>query len=441
MPENRDDELIKIKKKKAKPKREKPRKENKKREKRSTRPKVNAIPRAKGVKLDFTEEAPEVNRYYMGISSRYRIARYATIVLLCVFLFVMLAFYRENITYANLMYLVRDLDSSGQVSVGIYNDITYDRSFVSDFELFRSRIAQASPTGFTLYSAAGTVDLESEGIIAEPRLEVGEKYAVMYGVGEKDYSVYTTIAKVLSGECEFEIEDCAVADSGRYAILTEDDEARFLITVYSESFKSLLKYHMNDFVVDMALDSEGENIAVASAVIDSSAVKCELMLGSIDNKDSKYIELEGMMPICCEYTDDNRLFLLCDSALIIFEGEKEVARISFGGLTPGFFDIEGNVIALTFPENVMGNENSLSVYDTEGKELVSEKISSKVLAVATDGEEAVYAVGEAEVFRLSFGDKAIEKEPLKVRALSAIAVPGSLVVFSPDGSDSYFTGE
>ena len=285
------------------------------------------------------------------------------------------------------------------------------------------------------------MDLESDDIVAEPRLEVGEKYALMYGAGEKDYSVYTTLAKVLSGECEFEIEDAAVSDSGRYAILTGDDEARFLVTVYSEDFSSLLKYHMNSFVIDMALDAKGENIAVVSADIESTSVKSELMIGNISDRDSTTFEFEGMMPLFCEYTDDGRLVILCDSALIIYEDGKEAARVNFQGLTPGYFDIEGNIIALTFPENVIASENSLRVYDTSGKELYNKEISSKLVALATDGTEAVYAVGETEAFMLSLGDGSIESCPSEVRTLAALAVPGSLVVFSPDGSTSYFTGE
>ena len=211
MAREHDDELIKIKKRdiKDKPKKEKIKKEKPKREKREKKsaPKVNSVPRAKGVRLDFTNEAPEVNRYWLAVSKRYRVARYVSMVALVAFLLVMLLFYRDNITYANLVYLARDLDSDTQVSVGVYSDITYDRSFSYDFGIFRQRIAVAGPKGFALYSQTGGKDLSADDIWADPRLEVGEKYALVYDAGEKSYSVFTTIARVLSAVSDFEIED------------------------------------------------------------------------------------------------------------------------------------------------------------------------------------------------------------------------------------------
>ena len=125
MANKHDDELIKIKtrEKKEKVKKEKPKKE--KAPKKEKRQKIRNIPRANGVKLDFKKEEPTVNRYYMAVSKRYRVARYLTVVLLVVYLLVMLLFYRENITYANFVYLARDLDSDTQLSIGEYSDITY----------------------------------------------------------------------------------------------------------------------------------------------------------------------------------------------------------------------------------------------------------------------------------------------------------------------------
>ena len=436
---NHDDELIKIRtyEKKEKVKKEKPKKE--KAPKKEKRSKPKNVPRANGVKLDFKKEEPEVNRYYMAVSKRYRSARYLAVVLLVIYLLVMLIFYRENITYANFVYLARDLDSDTQLNIGEYSDITYERSFDSDYALFRSRIAVASPTGFALYSSTGSKDLESRDVLSDPRLETSEKYAVMYSAGERDYSVFTSIARVFHGECEFEIEDCAVSDTGRYALLTRNDEARFLVTVYNDSFKTLAEYYEDKFVLDVALDSEGENIAIASQNITGSDILGEISLGKVGTKESTTLSFEGMMPIYVSYADDGKLVVLFDQGIKIFDGEDEVASISFGGLAPGYFQMEKNIIAISFPTNVMGSENSLKVYNTTGEELYNETIGTKIVCVATDGAEAVYAVGETRAYCLDMTDGKLYEESLSHQALDAIAVPGSLVICTPDGTASYFT--
>lgn len=440
MENNHDEDLIKIRKR---PKKEKPeRPERKKSEKRRARREVppKAVPKTNGVKLDFSqEESPRYTKYYMAVSKRYRAARVLSIVLLVCFLLVMLVFFRGNITYANLMYLVRDLDTDTAVSVGVYGDISYEKTLASDFALFRQRIARASSNGFSLYSVTGGQDLSSVDVVADPRLEVSDKYALMYDEGTNKYSVYTTVAKVLSAESEFEIYDAAVSDIGRYALVTGTDEARNLITVYNQDFRVVTEYYKDKYVIDTALDSEGEHICAASVDVQLSGVVCELMISKVGTKDSVSLEYPGMMPLRAEYTDDGRLFVLCDSALLIFKGEKEVARVDFEGLVPGCFDVEGNTLAVTFPTNAVGSESILRVFNTEGEEIRKENIDKKVSLVATDGTDAVYVICEASAIRVSLSDKKTKTEKIDDRVIGAIAVPGSLVVCFADGTTSYFT--
>lgn len=431
MSDNHDDELIKIKKREKK----RIQRENK----RKKAPRVRSAPHANGVRLDFTEEAPKVNRYWLGISKRYRACKIISVFLLCAFLLVMLVFYRENITYANLVYLVRDLDSDGVVEVGGYSDIKHERSQDCDYGLFRSRIAIASPKGFSLYSATGSLDLESPDVLAEPRLEVSDKYALVYGAGEKKYSVYTTVARVLSAESEFEIEDAALSDSGSFALLTRSRESRFLITVYDDSFKERAYYYKDNFVTDIALDAKGENIAAVCAKIEGAETTAVVMLGKIGVKESASFEYKGMMPLSCEYTEDGRCIVLCDSALLIFENEKEIANISFEGLTPGYFDISRNTVAISFATNVVGSENTLRIFDTAGDELCSAEISGKISAVAADGSQAVYAVTDKEAFKIFVKDEKKISVECDLQVIYAMAPPGSLIVCTPEGTTSLFT--
>lgn len=421
---NHDDDLIQIKRKNKKKIKEKIPK--------------NA-PKTKGVTLDFTtDEKPQYSKYYMAISKRYRAMRYLTIVVLVVFLLVMLLFYRESITYSNLMYLMRDLDTDVQVNVGVYADISYEKSLYDDFHLFRQRIAHASNKGFTLYSQTGAVDLRNEEIVARPRLETSEKYALMYDAGTKRYWMYTTIAKVLSAESEFEIEDACVSDSGKYALLTKSDESRFLVTAYSQDFTAVTEYYMDKFVIDMDIDKTGENIAIASTEVSMSGVNCELLLGKIGTQQKDVFEYEGVMPLEVQYTEDGRIVMLCDSALMIYDGKKEVAKIDFEGLTPGSFCIEKNKVVISFPTNVIGNENELRVYNTAGQKLYTTVISDKVSSVATDGVTAAYAVGEGSAYMLSFEDGKCVAEMTETVSVAAIGVPSGLMIFGPDGSSFHF---
>ena len=111
-------------------------------------------PRGGKVRIDLDEQERAYNKYYLAVANRYRYARYAAFIVLVAFLLTILIFYRGSITYSNLMYLIRDLDSDTEVSVGVYSDVTYDEVHSPRFAMFRSRIALASQNGLRLYSSA-----------------------------------------------------------------------------------------------------------------------------------------------------------------------------------------------------------------------------------------------------------------------------------------------
>ena len=98
-------------------------------------------PRGGKVRIDLDEQERAYNKYYLAVANRYRYARYAAFIVLVAFLLTILIFYRGSITYSNLMYLIRDLDSDTEVSVGVYSDVTYDEVHSPQFAMFRSRIA------------------------------------------------------------------------------------------------------------------------------------------------------------------------------------------------------------------------------------------------------------------------------------------------------------
>ncbi len=448
MAEKKSDDLIAIKKhekkeKAPKQKKEKkqkpPKKEKVKAEKKKQGSKINASPRANGVKLDFTEQTPKINRYYMGISKKYRAAKVISVVLLACFLLFMLVFYRDSITYENLVYLARDLDTDITAGALTYNNLSYDESYEADFEIFRNRIAVAKTTGFTLYSRAGGVDLSYDCTVAEPMLCTSEQYALMYDAGGLEYSLYTAIGQVHSDKTSYEIEDACISDSGTYAVLTRNNSSRFLVTVYSEDFKELGWYHKDKLVMDMSIDREGEHLAMVSSDIESSGISTQVSMGKIGTKDMVSLEYAGMMPIACEYTESGKLFVLCDSALLVFDNEKETARVDFAGLTPGMFHIEGDIIALSFAKNVSGTQNDLKVFDTAGKEMYNIGISGKIVEVRTDGADAVYCVCEKSAVRLSLGSGKTAVQEINARAIDALAVPGSLILCTPESTFSIFT--
>ncbi len=393
------------------------------------------------VSIELDEKQPVVNDYYIAIADRYRWARLMSVILLVAFLLVMLLFYRENITYSNLMYLIRDLDTGVVSTVGKYADISYERQYAPSFALFRDRIAVAGAAGFRLYNASGTKELDYESAYSDPRLVVGNKYALLYDATGKSYSIYTTIARVLNGQAEAVIEDAAVADDGTHALLTGSDESKYLITVYSPDFKPLARYYKDKYVVDMALDPKGEHMAVVSAGAAGAGAYCEIMFCRIGSEETVSAELEGTMPLAVRYADNGRLVVVCDNKILFYDGEKQCGKYDITGAVPAAFDLGGDFFALSVSKNAVGSENEIILFDTNGNIIYNNIINEKIRMVAADGDRAVYVLCEDKALKLPLSGGDPIEEKLLGEALDILPAGGGAVICEGGGTYSLFFGE
>lgn len=391
------------------------------------------------VKVDFRVTEKERNRYYLAAAGKYRAARYLTVIILFVFLLVMLLFFRESITYSNLMYLVRDLDADVGFSTTAYNSFSYDGRYVEDFALFKGRIAVAGTDGLTMYDSSGSREAEYNGDYTAPRLETGEKYALLYDAGEKNYSLYTSVSKVLSSEAEENIEAAAVSDSGTYALLTHSKESKFLVTVYNSAFKAVTKYYKDKYVTDIALDSQGDRGAIVSAFSENAVICAEVTLCEVGSEKTQSFTYGGLMPLSAEYTDDGTLIVACDTAILAFGESGEKWRYDFNGSLPSSCTVSGNTVACACAANAIGSVNTVLVFDTDGTVRYNVTLEHKVSAVATDSRYAVYAAGDSQVSRIDLSDGGVKTESLSSPAVRLLAPEGCLVVCHEDGTGSYFS--
>lgn len=411
------------------------------RKKKKTAPKNDSVSRAERVRVDIDGGSHPVNGYYIAVAERYRAARYIAFIILVIFLLTMLIFYRDSITYSNLMYLVRDMDSGTGITVGSYANISYDEQYKRSFSDFRGRIASVSSTSFNLYGSAGSVDISDEISYADPRIDTGEKYAMIYDAGSTSYNLYTGVACVLSANAESSIEDGCVSDSGNYALMTKSEDSKFLITVYDAGFRPVTKYYKDKYVVDIALNKSGNELAAVSAAVTSSDIACEIMLGKVGSEESSALTLPSQMPLFCRYASDDTLILLCDGLVAAIRDGEVVWQKEITSQTPSSFNLCENTFVLVTSKNAIGSENEIFVFDTDGNILYNNIINKKISYTAADGGEYVYTVGDGEACMIDISSGEILTEPVDNRVIGIVAMPGNLIVCMPDGTNSLFGGE
>lgn len=382
-------------------------------------------------------EAP-VNKYYLAVSRRFGTAQTLSIIVLVVFLVFMFIFYHDNITYANLLYLLRDLDSPIEVRVGTYSDIDFDSHYMSDVRLFKNGISLLGKNGYKYFGNTGSIEIDMDLPYKKPHLETGEKFALVADLGGTGYSIFSTLARVYSGTSELPIEDVVIGDSGNYAILSRGKNSRFIVTCYGSDFESKLKLFRDGYVTDIALSPDGKKIAVASIINESSNLSCEISFGKFGSEEDNKLFYDNLVPVWLSYSQDGTLVLICDKAVMGFKGETLSWSYTYDSETVSKFSLDGNILTLALSENALGNENRILCFDMKGKELATIPVGRKITAVASDGTEYAYIVGDGVATRLKIKTVNKEEEKYDITVYRILAPQGSLMLCGPSGTVSLF---
>lgn len=348
----------------------------------------------KKLKIDYSDM--EVSEYYLKASRAYRGAKYVAFFLLVCFLCVNLLFFRENITYTNLMYLLRDLDTGVVVPTGEFASISYSEETASAYGIFKGRLAIAGASGFRLYNSTGARELDESRYMQNPALAVGDKYAVAYDVGGHSYSIFTTMACVSRGTEENVIEDVCVSDSGSYAIMTRSSEAKYLITVYKENMSPITKHYKENFPCDMAMNSKGDALAVVSADVSVTGISTEIKIYTPGTADEVVMTVEGSMPLGASYMDNGKLLVVCDDKICSVEGGEVTILADMDDKTVDLFSFTESGVAVVCSANSVATENEAILYSAEGEEICRRTVSEKIGGIASD-QGAIYVLCEDKI--------------------------------------------
>ncbi len=362
-----------------------------------------AKPRAELAKKDskpkvrLTYEGREVNEYYLAAKLRYRSAKWITFVLLIAFLLFNLIFFRENITYANMMYLLRDLDTGSSTVSGEFAGATYSEESNMMFGLYKGKMALAASSGFSIFNTAGSREFEDNTYMQNPRLVCGEKYAIAYDMGGNVYSIFNSMGKVMGGTSEMTIEDCAVSDTGRFALLTRSGESKYLVTVYNDKLKPEVKYYRDSYVVDMAMNPKGTTLAMAAAKITNSGITCEIMLAEKGSEETDTVTVANSMPLAIEYMSDGNILVFCEDKIVSLDGKKTVGEYVFSEGKPALFDYSDEGLAVLCSTNAVGTDNVFYVFNSKADAVYSGEISEKVNKISLDNDNTVYLLCDAKI--------------------------------------------
>ncbi|MBE6599572.1 MAG: hypothetical protein E7638_09035 [Ruminococcaceae bacterium] len=353
---------------------------------------------------------PQVTKYYLKVSKRYRAMQGLLLILLMVYLFFIISAFGKHITYDNMQYLLRDLDSLSHNTQGDFSVIEYDKQNEPAFAIFKNGIAAAGKDGVTLYDSTGLRLFKEQLSCTSPVLVPSEKYLLLYDRGGTGYSVYNSITKVISRSTERKIADGAISDSGAFILVTRSNDTKYVVEYFSSILTNTMKIYKDNYVMDTALSKDGKTIVVCSAVPSQTDLDCEIALYHSDDKEFIHtVTIPHTMPLSVHFGESG-FTVLCDSGLYFYdEAGTELSSYGLTGMTLEYADLSDRYTILTGCENALGSEHRVLVFEADGTLLADSILKERITGVSAphmeDEGTLAYVLTADNVLRLTPGEE------------------------------------
>jgi len=331
-------------------------------------------------------EIPRDNPYYKRVSEGYRLAKWATLLFFVGYLIFMLLSHRENITYENFLYLLRDLNFSSGGS-GAYTSVVYEEQQNMAFTAFRGEFTVAGSSGVRMFDASGAQILHDSVSYASPCMAAGEKYLLLYDAGGTDFALFTTLACVHRGQADGAIQCAAIADNGTYAVVSRSSEARYIITLYSDSFRRTAQMYRESYVTDVAFSRDGRTLAVLGVTSENWNLSASVAFFTVGEEKTETISLGESLPLRVAPLRGGGWAVITNNALVFLSPDgTSLRRTTFASTTLAAFDASPERIVLVCAENLLGTRSLVLVYNAEGERIFETETEEKLLSVTAPAD-------------------------------------------------------
>ena len=101
-----------------------------------------------------TVDEPLTNPYYAMVSYRYKLAKYAAVIILVFFVLISIALNSENITYNNFVFLIKDMNTVFEAEgvLNVQKNVRYNPDKNQAFALYRNGLAIAGSSNIFIYN-------------------------------------------------------------------------------------------------------------------------------------------------------------------------------------------------------------------------------------------------------------------------------------------------
>lgn len=319
----------------------------------------------------------EKNEYYARVSYRYSYAAR----MLCVALALIMLFFvfSGSLSYDNFYYLVKDFGIAADFVNSNYQTITYGVGNSQSYALYHGGLAVASREGISLYTAGGGEIFSITHQYGNPIVISSSKYALLYDLGGKQYSLYNSFSKTAEEKLDYPIFNATIADNGTYAIVTSSRDYRSVLRVYDKNGKRYDYNFTSSYVYSVALSDDGSKLAVALAEGDGDGFATEVRVYNVGKSDYKAANATlSSAPLEIGFFDNGGLCIVSREGVNFFTRNLKLDEAYYTEKSIQVYSLSEDGVALAYLDK-NGSQSQVVLLDRRGKVKYREEFAGKVL--------------------------------------------------------------
>lgn len=379
------------------------------------------------------------NEYYENISAGLGV--FQVILYLSLFAFVVLSFFRNTnlITYQNFYYFFKDLGASAEsVDTVAADTVSYPTSDEQSFTLYRKGLAVAGNRSVTVFTATGRQTI-SKSVTYKSPIAIGSgKYLLVYELGGTQYSLYNSYTQIYAGKSDFPIFGATISEEGMYALLSRSEEYTSVVSLYSSHFSLLNRYNKNGYVMDLALNEKGTQLAILTSEVQNGLFQTVLSLHEPKSADvGVSVSIGNSVALSCAYTASGGVSLLCGDRYCYVTQKGELREeYFFDGEEISCMELASDGAVLCLRSDAISEKKHFIVFDKNGKMVYNESAEMHVTSVCRE-ENSVFFMTRRGVTRLNLRDGSISEHLCHTENIRILAINEDEVLLCSPQKASY----
>lgn len=379
---------------------------------------------------------------YEAIAKRMHKIKFVVLFCLIAFLLGGLLVLRGEFTAENFRYLIKDLDLStpalGQGSAGISFD--YDTSLSA--ALYRGDLAFLRRSALEIHSFSGEKTLSEQVSFSNPVLVPSERYLLAYDLGGTRVSVYNSFSALWHETYDYAVFCADAADNGAFAVVTSEKGYHSALYVYNSDFEKVYRWCSADkLVMDVSFCDENPNLIALSCVrAADGGFLSEVLLFDLRRAEVKQtLRFTGQMPLELHYETEERLCLLCDTALYLCDLESGAVREEHYGADElaCFYTGEGYTVLLR-NSGIIGTALDITVFYPGREEKTYDFSIPTQIADVKIAEDNLYLLSYETLYVLKLQSQTLSTHHVESEFREVLTLDSGRLAFVGEGTVSVY---